>query len=93
MVQELHVEDSHEGEVAWEDRVNFYYEMAVDGVPLPEKLHKLHLDRFSHFLGERDGAVVRTEKLWDDYMVRQGSLAEDPRSPRERLEEYFGSKK
>lgn len=89
MVQELKVDDPREKEVAWEDRVEFYYEMAVEGLPLPEKLHQIHMDNFGHYVGERDPAQARSEKLWDDYMLHVGDLAEDPRSPRERLEQYF----
>jgi hypothetical protein len=89
MVKELHVEDPHEKEVAWEDKVDAYYEMAFEGLPLPEKLQELHLEQFGHYTGERDPAAVRAEKQWDAYMLWAGDISQDSRSPRERLSAYF----
>jgi hypothetical protein len=88
VVKELHVEDPHEKEVAWEDKVDAYYEMAYEGLELPEKLHELHVEQFGHYSGDRDPAMVRAEKQWDSYMLAVD--VEDERSPRERLNMYFG---
>lgn len=89
MVKELRVEDPHEKEVAWEDKVNFYHEMVYAGLELPEKLHELHVEQFGHFNGERPQSALKAEKLWDSYMLAVD--VGDERSPRERLNEYFQS--
>jgi hypothetical protein len=87
MVKELHVEDPHEKEVAWEDKTAAYYEFVFEGLELPEKLKELHLDQFGHYVGERDPAALRVEKEWDAYMSKVD--VHDERTPRERLALYF----
>jgi hypothetical protein len=87
MVKELHVEDPHEKEVAWEDKTAAYFEFVFEGLELPEKLKELHLDQFGHYVGERAPEALRVEKEWDAYMatVDMG----DGRTPGERLNAYF----
>jgi hypothetical protein len=90
MVRELHVEDPHEKEVAWETRQELYYELAVEGIPMPDKLHDLHKEQFT-FSGELSTAERRNNALWNNYLLNVD--VQDERTPRERLNGYFENAK
>jgi hypothetical protein len=89
MVRELHVEDPHEKEVPWDMRTELYYELAVEGIPLPDKLLDLHKERFT-FSGELSTAERRNNALWNNYLLDVD--VQDGRTPRERLNGYFDTK-
>ena len=91
MVKELRVDDPNEGVVGWDEATQYYYELAVEGIPLPDKLADILKTRFS-FHGDPDPRSLKAAKEWDAYMVWYGgkeALSEDPRSPRERLTAYY----
>jgi hypothetical protein len=86
MVRELHVEDPHEKEVDWETRQELYYELAVEGIALPDKLLDLHKEQFT-FSGEISSETKRNNILWSSYLL--GVDVQDGRTPRERLNGYY----
>jgi len=88
MVRELRVEEP-EREIPWEDRCEFLYEYAVEGVPLPDNFRDLLADEYRHLAVVPSARLPEVERAWGNYVAWAGDIAEDPRSPRERLTAYF----
>lgn len=90
MVKELFVEEP-EKEISWDDETRYLFEFAVDGVALPDD-YEAELRKRSFFCeSDRDPAAVHAERKWDEYHVALGivDFSTDPRTPRERLNEFF----
>lgn len=90
MVKELKVSEPPAG-LSWEEESQMYYELAVEGIPLPEKLEKVLESRLNIFLGDRDPAALRAEKEWDSYALWRAAHPEaEDLTPGERLKLCFG---
>lgn len=92
MVKELYVEEAPKA-VEWEEELQYLYEYAVEGVPLPEDYENLLKDRHFYYPSDQSTQSVLSEAVWNEYAVwlsNQGiDISTDERSPRERLELFF----
>ena len=88
MVRELRVEEP-EKEIPWETKCEFYYDYAIEGLPMPDNFRELLADDYRHLVPYTRSELSEAQRSWIAYRAWAGDISEDPRTPRERLEAYF----
>ncbi len=93
MVKELQAPKPESDDIPWEEQTLYYYELAVEGIPLPEKMEKLLEDRLHTFVGERSSEMARADREWEAYALWRAAHPEaEELTPGRRLTACFGSK-
>lgn len=89
MVKELKVEGPKvDPTPSWETRVALWHEMVYDEIPLPQDFVDLLTEQYAGLISPTSRGE-ENKLAWGAYNAWAGDISDDPRTPGERLNDYF----